>query len=169
MHACPCYLLVRSLHRNGLVTAPWSGAPNQSMVGGPPSHSAIKSGWGPPHTPHLTNSNRPEGALERREAPPPPPPRPSFWIRRTRCHRPTLDRIVRDPVVPEPALHPLRQAAAAPVTSTREMASDSALPSNPDGLRPLFPSIYLSSCIRCSRSRLRYPCCLSVILKYLPD
>jgi hypothetical protein len=33
--------------RNGLVLAPWSGAPNQSMVGGPPSHSAIKRGWGP--------------------------------------------------------------------------------------------------------------------------
>jgi hypothetical protein len=32
--------------RNGLVLAPWSGAPNQSVVGGPPSHSAIKRGWG---------------------------------------------------------------------------------------------------------------------------
>jgi hypothetical protein len=44
-------VLVRSLYRyglgrNGLVTAPWSGAPNQSMVGGPSSHSAIKRGWG---------------------------------------------------------------------------------------------------------------------------
>jgi hypothetical protein len=123
----------------------------------------------PTHTRHPTNTNRPEGALERREAPPPPPPRPSFWIRRTRCHRPTLDRIVRDPVVPEPALHPLRQAAAAPATSTREMASDSALPSNPDGLRPRFPPVYLSSCFRCSRSRSRCPCCLSVIIKYIPE
>jgi hypothetical protein len=52
----------------------------------------------------------------------------------------TTDRIVRDPIVPEPALQPLRQAAAAPATPTQEMASDSALPSNPDGLRPLvFP------------------------------
>jgi hypothetical protein len=93
----------------------------------------------PAHTPHPTNPNRPEGALEWREAPPPPPPRPSSWIRRTRCHRLTLDRIVRDPVVPEPALQPLRQAAAAPATSTREMASDSALLSNPDGLRSPFP------------------------------
>jgi hypothetical protein len=50
--------------------------------------------------------------------------------------------LVRDPVVPEPALQPLRQAAAAPATSTRDMASDSALPSNPDGLRPLvFPLV----------------------------
>jgi hypothetical protein len=40
-------LPLRPKGRNGLVTAPWSGAPNQSMVGGPPSHSAIKSGWGP--------------------------------------------------------------------------------------------------------------------------
>jgi hypothetical protein len=38
---------IRPKGRNGLDTAPWSGAPNQSMVGGPPSHSAIKSGWGP--------------------------------------------------------------------------------------------------------------------------
>jgi hypothetical protein len=38
---------LRPKGRNGLVTAPWSGAPNQSMVGGPPSHSAIKRGWGP--------------------------------------------------------------------------------------------------------------------------
>jgi hypothetical protein len=37
---------LRPKGRNGLVTAPWSGAPNQSMVGGPPSHSAIKRGWG---------------------------------------------------------------------------------------------------------------------------
>jgi hypothetical protein len=158
--------LIRSLYlgRNRLVLAPWSGAPNQSMVGGPPSHSAIKRGWG--HSsqyevhraaahPHPTNPNRPEGALERREAPPPPPPRPSSWIRRTRCHRPTLDRIARDTVVPEPPLHPLRQATAAPATSTREMASDSALPSNPDGPRPLFPLCSPFSCIRCSRSRSR--------------
>jgi hypothetical protein len=27
--------------RVGLDLAPWSGAPNRSMVGGPPSHSAI--------------------------------------------------------------------------------------------------------------------------------
>jgi hypothetical protein len=40
-------LPLRPKGRNGLVLAPWSGAPNQSMVGGPPSHSAIKRGWGP--------------------------------------------------------------------------------------------------------------------------
>jgi hypothetical protein len=171
-------LPLRPKGHNGLILAPWSGVPNQSMVGGPPSHSAIKRGWGPRfavrgsprrRTPHPTNPNRPEGALERREAPPPPPPRPSSWIRRTRCHRPTLDRIVRDTVVPEPALQPLRQAAAAPATSTREMASDSALPSNPDGPSPLFPLCYLISCIRCSSSRSRCSCCLSVILKYIPE
>jgi hypothetical protein len=145
-------LPLRPKGRNGLVLAPWLGAPYQSMVGGPRSHSAIKRGWGPRlavrglprrRTPHPTNPNRPEGALERREAPPPPPLRPSSWIRRTRCHRPTLDCIVRDTVVPEPALLPLRQAAAAPATATCEMASDSALPSNPDGLRPCFPSVLL--------------------------
>jgi hypothetical protein len=138
-------MLVRSLYRNGLVLAPWSGAPNQSMVGGPPSHGAIKRGWGHDSQyevhraatfPTPQTLTRPEGALERLEAPPPPPSRPSSWIRRTRCHRPTLDPIVRDTVVPKPPLLPLRQAAAAPATTTCKMVSDSALPSNPDGLRP---------------------------------
>jgi hypothetical protein len=85
--------------------------------------------------PTLQTLTQPEGALERREAPPPPPPRTSSWIRRTRCHRPTLDRIVRDTIAPEPPLPPLRQAAAAPATTTCEMASDSTPSSNPDGLR----------------------------------
>jgi hypothetical protein len=144
-------LPLRPKSRNGLVLAPWSGAPNQSMVGGPLSHSAIKRGWGPRlavrgsprrHISHPTNPNPTEGALERREAPPLLPPRPSSWIRRTQCHRPTLDRIVRDTVAPEPALLPLRQAAAAPATTTCKMASDSALPSNPYGLRPFVsPSV----------------------------
>jgi hypothetical protein len=144
------------------------------MVGGPQSHGAIKIGWGPRlavrgsprrHTPHPTNPNPTRGALERREAPP-PLPRPSSWIRRTRCHRPTLDRIVRDTVVPEPALLPLRQAAAAPATTTCEMASDSALPSNPDGLRHLFPLCSLISCFICCRSRSGKS--LSSYLKLLP-
>jgi hypothetical protein len=121
------------------------------MVGGPPSHSAIKRGWGPrlvvrgsprrcTHpTPQTLTDPREHwsgGKLRHRRR-----PRPSSWIRRTRCHRPTLDRIVRDTVVPEPALLPLRQAANAPATTTCEMASDPALPSNPDGLRPLFPPL----------------------------
>jgi hypothetical protein len=122
------------------------------MVGGPPSHNAIREGGGhhlqyevhrAATHPTPQTLTRPEGALERREAPPPPPPRPSSWIRRTWCHRPTLDRIVRDTAVPEPALLPLRQAAAAPATTTCEMASNSAPPSNPDGLRPCFPFVLL--------------------------
>jgi hypothetical protein len=58
------YTLLRSLIRNGLGLAPWSGAPNQSMVGRPASHSAIKRRWrsrlvvrgshAPPHTPPTT-------------------------------------------------------------------------------------------------------------------
>jgi hypothetical protein len=72
-----CALVVSSISlplrpkgRNGLVLAPWSGAPNQSMVGGPPSHSAIKRGWGPRlavrgsprrRTPHPTNPNPTRG------------------------------------------------------------------------------------------------------------
>jgi hypothetical protein len=117
-------------------------------------HSAIKRGWGPQlavrgsprrRTPHPTNPNPTRGstgaagssATAVAEAflldstytvphPPPPDARPH----------------VRDTVVPEPALLPLRQAAAAPATTTCEMASDSALPSNPDGLRPLFPPLF---------------------------
>jgi hypothetical protein len=58
---------------NGLVLAPWSGAPNQFMTGGPPSHSAIKRGWGPRlavrgsprrHIPHPTNPNPTRGSTE---------------------------------------------------------------------------------------------------------
>jgi hypothetical protein len=96
---------------------------------------------------------RPDGALERREVQPPPPPRTSSWIRRTRCHRPTLDCIVCDTVVPEPPLSSLRQAAAAPATTTCEMSSDSAPPSNPDGLCLYILFVLLISCIRCCRSR----------------
>jgi hypothetical protein len=137
----------------GSFSRPGRGRPTNPWLV-PLSHSAIKRGWGHGSqyevhraatfsTPQILT--RPEGALERREAPPPPPPRPSSWIRRTRCHRPTLDRIVRDTVVPEPALLPLRPAAAAPATTTCKMASDSALPSNPDGT-PLF-FIFSSRCI----------------------
>jgi hypothetical protein len=94
--------------RDGLGLAPWSGAPNQYMVGGPPSHSAIKREVGPwravrdspvpPHSPP-TDPNRPEGALERREAPPPPPP--STIIARHRYHRPEIYRRVRTDNVTE--------------------------------------------------------------------
>jgi hypothetical protein len=123
------------------------------MVGGPPSHSAIKRGWGPwlavrgspRRLTHLTpqtltdrGSTGAAGSSATAVAAPlfvdpahpvsPPDPRPH-------CTR---------PVVPEPALHPLRQAAATPATSTRDMASDPALPSNPDGLRPLVTLCFLS-------------------------
>jgi hypothetical protein len=144
------------------------------MVGGPPSHSAIKRGWG--HSsqyevhraathPTPQTLTRPEGALERREAPPPPPPRPSSWIQRTRCQRPTLDRIVCDTAVPEPALLPLRQATAAPATTTSEMGLTPHLRPTPMVCAPisLYPFI---SCFRCCRSRSGM--CLSSYLKYAP-
>jgi hypothetical protein len=142
---------LRPKGRNGLDTAPWSGAPNQSMVGGPPSHNAIKSGWGPrlvvrgsprrrthptPQTLTDRGSTGAAGSSATAAAAPlfvdpahpvsPSDPRP---------HRERSRR-------PEPALQPLRQAAAAPATPTQEMASDSALPSNPDGLRLRFPSVF---------------------------
>jgi hypothetical protein len=129
----------------GSFSRPGRGRPTNPWLVGPPSHSAIKSGWGPQlavvgsprrHThPTPQTLTQPEGALERQEAPPPPPPRTSSCIRRTWCHHPTLDRIVRDTIVPEPPLVPLCQAATAPATTTCKMASDSAPPSNPNGLR----------------------------------
>jgi hypothetical protein len=144
-------LPLRPKGRNGLVLAPWSRAPNQSMVGGPPSHSAIKRGWGPRlavrgsprrHTPHPTNPNPTRGntraagssATAAVEA---------FLLDPTyTVPPPDARRIVRDTVVPEPTLLPLRQVAAAPATTTCEVASDSAPPSNPDGLRPLVSPLF---------------------------
>jgi hypothetical protein len=60
------------------------------------------------HTPHL-QTLRPEGALERREAPSLPPP--STPIACHRCHRPEICRRVRTNPVTEPQspLPPLRQ------------------------------------------------------------
>jgi hypothetical protein len=48
-----------------------------------------------------------------------------------------LDRIVRDTVFPEPALLPLRQAAAAPATYTDVMANEGAPQASMDGLNLL--------------------------------
>jgi hypothetical protein len=64
-------LPLRPKGRNGLVTAPWSGAPNQSMIGGPPSHSAIKRGWGPRFavrgSPHRLTHPTPQTLTDPRE------------------------------------------------------------------------------------------------------
>jgi hypothetical protein len=119
----------------------------------------------PPHTPPPQTLTRPEGALERREAP--SPPRTYCFIARTRCHRPEpCRRVSTDPVAePEPALHSLRQVAAAPATTT-EMATDSTPAPNPDGLHPLFPLCSFVSCIKCCRSRSRT--CLSSCIKCSP-
>jgi hypothetical protein len=95
---------------------------------------AVRGSPALPHTPPTTPI-RPEGALERREAL--QPPRTSCFITHTRCHRPEIFKCVRtDPVAePEEPLHPLRQAAAAPATTTDEMASDSTPAPTADGLR----------------------------------
>jgi hypothetical protein len=108
-------LPLRPKGRKGLVLAPWSGAPNQSMVGGPPSHSAIKRGWGPRlavrgsplrHTPHPTNPNPTRGSTGAARSSATAAAEAFLLDPRTQCHRPTLDRIVRDTAVPEPALLP---------------------------------------------------------------
>jgi hypothetical protein len=170
---------LRPKGRNGLDTAPWSGAPNQSMVGGPPSHSAIKSGWGPrlavrgsprrrthptPQTLTDRGSTGAAGSSATAAAAPlfvdpahpvsPSDPRPH----RTRSRRP--------------------RAATATSTSSRRRPCD---PDARDGLRLrapvkprwsaalLSPLFSLSSCFRCIRSRSRSSCYLSVIIKYLPE
>jgi hypothetical protein len=53
---------------------------------------------------------------------------------------------------PEPPLHPLRQAATAPATTTDEMASDSVPQPAADVLHPLNSLSSLVS-VTCSRSR----------------
>jgi hypothetical protein len=65
-------LPLRPKRRNGLVLAPWSGAPNQSVVGGAPVAQCYKERVGatacssrftaPPHTPHPTNPNPTRGS-----------------------------------------------------------------------------------------------------------
>jgi hypothetical protein len=118
-------MLVRSLFRygpkavTGSFSRPGRGRPTNQWLVGPVAQCYKEGGGhGSQYKVHRTATHptpqtltRPVGALERREAPPPPPPRPSSCIRRTRCHRPTLDRIARNTVVPEPPLPPLHQAA----------------------------------------------------------
>ena len=86
----------------------------------------------PTHKPY-----RPEGALERREAPPPPPP--STFIARTRCHHPELRR-PRVITFAEPD-SPLRLAEAAPATPTDDMASDPVNPTGADSIYLYFLSV----------------------------
>jgi hypothetical protein len=172
-------MLVRSLYRYGLVTTPWSGVPNQSMVGGPPPHSAIKSGWGPrlavrgssrrrTHpTPQTLTDPREHwsgGKLRhrRRRGPLPGSSAPGATARRSTKSFVTPSSPSRHciPCVkPRPPLRP-RPARWLPTPRSRP---------TPMVCIPRFPSVYLSSCIRCSRSRSRYPCCLSVIFKFTPE
>jgi hypothetical protein len=145
-------LPLRPKGRNGLVLAPWSGAPNQSMVGGPPSHSAIKRGWGPRlavrgsplrHTPHPTKPN-PTRRSTRAARSSATAAAEAFLLDPTYTMSPPDARPHRlRHYRPRAGTASLRQAAAAPATTTCEMASDSAPPSNPDGLRPCFPSVLL--------------------------
>jgi hypothetical protein len=147
---------LRPKGRNGLVTTPWSGAPNQSMVGGPPSHSAIKSGWGP----RLAV----RGSPRRRTHPTPQTltDRGSTGAAGSSATA-TATSLFVDPAHPvspsNPRPHRTRsrrpRAGTATSTSSRRRpcdpdardGSDSALPSNPDGLRPLvfplFPLVVL--------------------------
>jgi hypothetical protein len=172
-------LSLRPKGRNGLVTAPWSGAPNQSMVGGPPSHSAIKSGWGPrlavrgsprrhTHpTPQTLTDPREHwsgGKLRhrRRRGPLPGSDAPGATARRSTESFVTLSSPSRHCI---PCVKPRPPLLPRPARWRRTPRSHPT----PMVCVPVSPLFYLSSCIRCSRSRSRYPCCLSVILKYLPE
>jgi hypothetical protein len=123
----------------------------------------------PPHTPHPTNPNRPRehwsgGKLRhcRHRGPLPGSGAPGATARRSTA----LFVIPSSPsrhcntfVKPRPPLRP-RPARWLPTPRSRP---------TPMVCVPRFPSVSLSSCIRCSRSRSRWSCCLSVIIKYLPE
>jgi hypothetical protein len=178
-------MLVRSLQplrpkgRNGLVTAPWSGAPNQSMVGGLPSHSAIKRGWGPrlavrgsprrrthptPQTLTDRGSTGARGKLRhrRRRGPLRGSGAPGATARRSTASYvipSSPSRHCNPCVKPRPPLRP-RPARWLRTPRSRPTPMVCAL---------LLPSVSFSSCIRRSRSRSRWSCLLSVINKYLPE
>jgi hypothetical protein len=168
-------LPLRPKGRNGLVLAPWSRAPNQSMVGGPPSHSAIKRGWGPRlavrgsprrHTPHPTNPNPTRGSTGAAGS----------------SATTAAKAFLLDPTytVSPPVARPHRLRHRRPRAGTASPASSCGRPCDHnlrDGVRlrtsvqlrwsaPLFPLCPFISCFRCCRSRSGM--CLSSYLKYSP-
>jgi hypothetical protein len=149
------------------------------MVGGPPSHSAIKRGWGPrlvvrgsprrrTHpTPQTLTDPREHwsgGKLHHRrhQGPLPRSDAPSATARRSTASYVTPSSPSRhcNPCVkPRPPLRP-RPARWLPTLRSRPTLMVCV---------PVSPLFYLISCFRCSRSRSRWSCRLSVILKYLPE
>jgi hypothetical protein len=165
--------------RNGLVTAPWSGAPNQSMVGGPPSHSAIKRGWGPRLAVRGSPRRRTHPTLQTLTDP------REHWSGGKLCHRrhrgplpgsgapgATARRSTASYVIPSsPSRHFIPCVKPRPPLRPRPTRWLRTLRSHPTPMvcAPLLPSVSFSSCIRCSRSRSRWSCCLSVVLKFIPE
>jgi hypothetical protein len=151
------------------------------MVGGPPSHTAVKRGWGPrlavrgsprrrTHpTPQTTNPNRPRehwsgGKLRhrRRRAPPPGSGAPGATARRSTASfviPSSPSRHCNLYVKPPPPLRPRRKRWP-PTPRSRQ---------TPMVCAPRFPSVSFSSSFRCSRSRSRSARYLSVNFKYLPE
>jgi hypothetical protein len=149
------------------------------MVGEPPSHSAIKRGWGPRlavrgsprrHThPTLQTLTDPRehwsgGKLRhcRRRGSLPGSDAPGATARRSTASYvipSSPSRHCIPCVKPRPPLRP---------RPTRWLRTPRSRPT-PMVCAPLLPSVYLSSCFRCSRSRSRWSCCLSVMLKFIPE
>jgi hypothetical protein len=119
----------------------------------------------PPHTPHPTNPNRPEGGKlrhRRRRGPLLGSDAPGVIARRSTASYVTPSSPSRHciPCVkPRPPLRPRPE---------RWLRTPCSCPT-PMVCAFLFPSVYLSSCFRCSRSRSRWSCWLSVMLKFVPE
>jgi hypothetical protein len=149
------------------------------MVGGPPSHSAIKRGWGPRlaarGSPRRRTHPTPQTLTDPRE----------HWsggkLRHRRHRGPlpgsdapgaTTRRSTASYVIPSsPSRHCILCVKPRPPLRPRPTRWLPTLHSRPTPMVciPHFPSVYLISCFRCSRSRSRWSCRLSVILKYLPE
>jgi hypothetical protein len=149
------------------------------MVGGPPSHSAIKRGWGPRlavrGSPRRRTHPTPQTLTDPRE----------HWSGRKLRHRrrrgslpgsdapgATARRSTASYVIPSsPSRHcnpcvkprpPLRPRPERWLRTPRSRPT-------PMVCVPRFPFVYPFSCFRCSRSRSRWSCRLSVIFKFTPE
>ena len=129
---------VRPNGLTGLCPRALIGGAQPYMVGGPPSHSAIKERWGPelavrgsPHrqSPHRYPIPRPDlekGRCQRREAPPTPTTPPDM-------HAATED-------VTAPTPSPPIVAADAQMASVNETPTGASTTTAFDGLQPITPS-----------------------------
>ena len=118
------------------------GGAQPYMVGGPPSHSAIKERWGPGlavrgsprrQSPHRHPNPRPDlekGRCQQREAPPTP------------ATPPDAHAAAEDATVPTPS--PPNVAAGAQMASVNETPAGASTTTAFDGLLPITPFLSVS-------------------------